>query len=382
METMRGETNAEKPAQSTAFEASEGQLLSSKSVTTLLPETKLPDRGTEGKADGTAPLTKVGSEKSIFSSIRERLDPLTSMLQERIEGTKEIFDRKLRKSESVAETSEISSDQRTNDVLTPKDVTALITTGDDCNTDLLMFGRSSSVDIKDGADEIEASHFRKSTSADSFPNRKCQFFGESDVALLSSTDEDPMSDDNSHESPHFDDDEQCSSAGDNLRISTHTICTQRCLFNSLEYTGTDLDATSRPPLQSLTVLLWTKTRSFVNSHKMKLLVGFVFSALWLLLPFPSFISGLTLGMLLASGVAWLVQWLRISTMPHVRELPSTVKDVSFTSVVKPTIQPKALPSLEIFEVGFQFKSWKSFKFLKSSNKGNSQVECLWEGAIY
>lgn len=364
METMRGETNSEKPDKSAAAEASVDQLLLSKSLTTLLPETKLPDRGTNGKTDGTAPLIKVGSEKSIFSSIRERLDPLTSMLQERIEGTKEIFDRKLRKSESVAEASEISSDLQTTDVLTPKDVTTLIATDDDSNTDLVIFGRSSSVDIKDGADEMAASHFRKSTSADSFPNRKCQFFGESDMALLSSTDEDPMSDDASHESPHFDDDEQCSSTGGNLRISTHTICTQRCLFDSCDYTGKDLDVTSRPLLQSLTVLLWTKTRSFVISHKMKLLVGVVFSALWLLLPFPSFISGLTLGVLLASGVAWLLQWLRLSTMPHVRELPSTVKDASFTSVVKPTIQPKELPGLEVFEVGFQLKPLQTFQIFK------------------
>lgn len=354
METVRGESDAEKMVQSAVSEASEDQLLLSKSVTTLLLETKLPDRGTDGKTDGTAPLTKVGSEKSIFSSIRERLDPLTSMLQERIEGTREIFDRKLRKSESVAEASEISSDQRTADALIAKDITTLVSTGDDCNTDLVIFGRSNSVDIKDGADEMAASHFRKSTSVDSFPNCKCKFFGESDMALLSSTDEDPMSDDFSHGSPHFDDDEQCSSTVDNLRISTHTICTQRSLFDSCDYPGKDLDATSKPLLQSLTVLVWTKTWSFVISHKMKLLVGVVFSALWLLLPFPSFISGLILGVLLASGVAWLLQWLGITAMPQVREQISTVKDVSFPSAVRPLIQPKELPGLEVFEVGFPF----------------------------
>lgn len=309
-------------------------------------EGKSSDQTIEGKSV-CRKLTKVASEKSIFSSIRERLDPLTSLLQEGLEGTKGIFDRKVKKAESVVETRESLAGDNTDNVGVFNDPFG--GTVDNSDTGNVLLGRSSSVEDRRETEEL-TNIVQKSASTDSFQVCKDLILCENNVSSSTSVNEDVMSDETSRELSNFED--QCSletSEGMNqLDISLHETAARHYSFESCDFTTKDL-VFSRP-LQPLTVLLWRKSKLFILSHKIKIFSGVVFAALWLLLPFPSFVSGLILGIVLASGVAWVLHCLKILTRHPAQEHFSTAAKDDLSVIVEASYESKHLAQVESFQV--------------------------------
>lgn len=253
------------------------------------------------------------SERSIFSSIRERLDPLTTLLQERIEGTKERFDRKLRKSNSAAETEEVL-------------MNALKASGDASSVghDLMMSSGEKSKETTAAAaassqDDVPppSIKFKKSTSADFFPSRWFQFFGDSideaqqplpgTTASLDEEEEERRKERNGD--VIFDTSESLIDCSEEPTVGAD-VDEPTCLGvdSSQRMSTTNLNSVLAPPDNVLRLPSPPVRQRNSNWQRlnwtMKVLLGIIIVVLWLLLPNPSFLTGLFLGVCLASGVAW------------------------------------------------------------------------------